>query len=217
MSTAPVYSYRHPHPAVAVDMAIWSCVEGDLQLLLIRRAVEPFKGKWALPGGFLRIAEDLEAAAKRELQEETGLTNVPLFQIGAFGAPDRDPRERVISVAHGAIVRAEEVHINAGTDATEARWWSMKSLPPLAFDHPAIIEQGRAHLINAARHTDAALRFLPAEFTLTELQHVYEAVYGETLDKRNFRKWIDQMAWLRPTKKYATGGRHRPALLYRAR
>lgn len=212
-----MYSYRHPHPAVAVDMVIWSYSEEVLHVLLVLRGGEPFKGKWALPGGFLRISEDLEEAAKRELQEETGVTGVPLFQIGAFGRTDRDPRERVISVAHGAIVKADEVRLSAGTDAAEARWWEIDKLPSLAFDHSEIIGSGRAHLIETVRHTDAVFRFLPPEFTLTELQRVYEAVYGEVLDKRNFRKWIDQMDLVKPTKKYSSGGRHRPALLYRVR
>lgn len=209
------YTYRHPHPAVAVDIVVWSVSEDKLQLLLVKRGVDPFKGKWALPGGFLRMAENLEAAASRELAEETGVKNVPLSQIGAFGSPDRDPRERVVSIAHAALVRRDVVQLGAGTDAADASWFDTNSLPPLAFDHSHIVAKARAQLIESTRHTGEVFNLLPPEFTLTELQRVFEAIYGHPLDKRNFRKWIEQMELVRPTKKYSSGGRHRPALLYR--
>jgi len=216
MPAPPSHQYKHPHPAVAVDLVIFTLQDDALQVLLIERGLEPFQGQWALPGGFVRINEGLEAAAERELREETGLSQNYLEQIGAFGHPDRDPRERVISVAFYAIVSADKVALQAGSDARRVAWRPWRDLPALAFDHREIIHAGRSRLVEKMHRTTIALEFLPSEFTLTELQRVFESVQGDSVDKRNFRKWAESLSFIRPTGKMRRGGQHRPAALYRA-
>jgi 8-oxo-dGTP diphosphatase len=215
MSEKKLFSYKYPHPAVAADLAIFTLDEGRLRMLLIQRARDPFKESWALPGGFVRIHEDLDAAAARELEEETGVAGAYLEQVGAFGNPARDPRERVISVAFFSIIPSDTLHLKSGGDAAAARWWPVNELPKLAFDHQEILEQARHRLRDKVRRSTIALRFLPPEFTLTELQQVHEAILGHTLDKRNFRKWLISVPYLRATGRMRRGGQHRPAELYR--
>lgn len=211
------YTYRYPHPAVAVDLAIFSIRENQLSVLLVQRGVEPFKGLWALPGGFVRMDEDLVVGARRELQEETGIEHAWLEQVGAFGQPDRDPRERVISVAFYAIISSDRIELRAGSDATSARWWRCSEVQGLAFDHMEIVSRARGHLTDRVRRSALALQFLPSEFTLSELQQVHEAILGEEIDKRNFRKWVTNLDFMEPTGGERRGGQHRPAALYRAR
>jgi 8-oxo-dGTP diphosphatase len=216
MSIPKPHQYKYPHPAVAVDLVIFTLQADDLQVLLIERGVDPFKGEWALPGGFVRIAEALEEAAQRELREETGLSQSYLEQIGAFGRPERDPRERVISVAFFAIIPADKVALQAGSDARRVSWCAWREIPALAFDHREIIEAARSRLSEQMNRTTIALQFLPPEFTLTELQRVFEAVQGESADKRNFRKWAESLSFIKATGKLRRGGQHRPAALYKA-
>ncbi|MDE2349588.1 MAG: NUDIX hydrolase [Gammaproteobacteria bacterium] len=211
------FLYRHPHPAVAVDVAVFSLRDLALHVLLIERGREPYRGAWALPGGFVRIEESLDEAARRELREETGLDCVALDQIGAFGDPRRDPRERVISIAYLAVVQMDTVALCAGTDAARARWWPSESLPPLAFDHAEILSRARNRLRDTVAVTPLAAKFLPEIFTLSELQASYEALAGETLDKRNFRKWALSRGFLRATGAVRAGDQHRPPALYRVR
>lgn len=213
----PPYSYRHPHPAVAVDVVIFTVREQRLEVLLIERGVEPYKGLWALPGGFVRIQEDLLAAAMRELKEETGVEGAYLRQVAAFGAPSRDPRERVISIAYFAILSAETIALKASTDAAAARWWPFPALPPLAFDHEEIVAAAHRALVEELSASLIAFQFLGDEFTLTELQQVHEAIRGEPLDKRNFRKWIAALGTVRPTGRVRRTGQHRPAEVFRIR
>jgi 8-oxo-dGTP diphosphatase len=216
MSSQKPHQYKYPHPAVAVDLVIFTLRNHDLQVLLIERGVDPFKGGWALPGGFVRITEALEEAAQRELREETGLTQSYLEQIRAFGRPDRDPRERVISVAYFAIISEDKVALHAGSDARRVSWCAWRELPALAFDHREIIDAARSKLSEQMNRTTIALQFLPPEFTLTELQRVFEAVQGESADKRNFRKWAESLSFIKATGKMRRGGQHRPAALYKA-
>lgn len=141
------HTYEYPHPAVACDVALLRAVtDADYEILLIERRHEPFAGHWALPGGFIEIDEDLEAAARRELHEETGLHAGTLVQIGAFGAPDRDPRERVISVVYAGFVPIDAPAAMAADDAADARWYGLDALPELAFDHACVIAEVRARL-----------------------------------------------------------------------
>ena len=211
------YTYRYPHPAVAVDLAIFSIRDDELSVLLVQRGVEPFKGLWALPGGFVRMDEDLLDGARRELQEETGVEHAWLEQVGAFGKPDRDPRERVISVAFCAIISSDRIELRAGSDATSARWWRYTEVQGLAFDHMEIVSRAREQLIDRVRRSALALQFLPSEFTLSELQRVHESILGEEIDKRNFRKWVTDLNYVEPTGGERRGGQHRPAALFRAR
>ena len=216
MNDAKLFSYKHPHPAVTVDLVIFTLLEDVLHVLLIERGLQPFQGALALPGGFVRIKEPLEAAAKRELTEETGLSQAYLEQVGAYGKPDRDPRERVISIAYFAIISANGLALQAGSDARRVTWCAARNLPHLAFDHREIIEAARVKLSDKMNRSTIALEFLPQEFTLTELQRVFEAVRGEPSDKRNFRKWAETLAFIKPTGRMRRGGQHRPAALYKA-
>ena len=210
------YTYRHPHPAISVDIVVFTLRNESLQVLLVERGVEPHKGRWALPGGFLRIDEDLENAAERELKEETGIEGFFLEQIGAFGAPDRDPRERVVTVAYWAIISRQSLELAAGTDARKAEWVNANELPSLAFDHEEIITVAENALKDRLRNSSIALQFLPTEFTLTDLQRVHEQILGEPVDKRNFRKWIQESGLLRSTGRKEKGAKHRPAELFTA-
>jgi 8-oxo-dGTP diphosphatase len=211
------YAYRHPHPAVSVDVAIFTVRDQRLELLLIKRGVQPFKGSWALPGGFVRMDEDLHAAATRELREEAGVDGAFLQQVGAIGKPDRDPRERVISVAFYAVIPPAALTLTAGTDAAEARWWPFAELPETAFDHKEIIAAAHRAVVEALPSSSVAYQFLPPEFTLTELQQVHEAIRGHALDKRNFRKWVTALGTIRASGRMRKGGAHRPAELFRLR
>jgi 8-oxo-dGTP diphosphatase len=215
MTEKKSFTYKYPHPAVAADLAIFTLQANQLHVLLVERARDPFKGSWALPGGFVRMHEDLPAAAARELEEETGVAGAYLEQVGAFGSPERDPRERVISVAFFAIIPSDAIHLKSGGDAAAAGWWPVNDLPNLAFDHQDILEQAGLRLREKVRRSPIALRFLAPEFTLTELQQVHEAILGQELDKRNFRKWLSSLPYLRATGRTRRGGQHRPAELYR--
>jgi len=210
-----MFTYRYPHPAVTVDCVVFGLADDDLNVLLIQRDLEPFQGAWALPGGFVKIDEDLDAAARRELEEETGVHDLYLEQLSAFGAPNRDPRERVITVAHVAIVNLFEHPVAAATDARNAGWFAMDELPELAFDHAEILAAGQRRLRSRVHHEPIVFEFLPAKFTLRQLQSLYEAILGEKLDKRNFRKKIQSTELLLPTDEVEMDVAHRAAQLFR--
>lgn len=205
--------YEFPRAALTVDCAVFGFDGDALHVLLIRRALEPFKDRWALPGGFVRLDETLDEAARRELAEETGMNEVFLQQLHTFSALDRDPRERVISVAYAALVRPSAV--KGATDAAEARWFPDGALPALAFDHAGILATARQHLRDRLRHEPVGFELLPPKFTLTRLQRLYEAVLGAQLDKRNFRKKVLGFDLLVPLKEKLQDGPHRPAQLFR--
>jgi 8-oxo-dGTP diphosphatase len=211
------FSYDYPRPAVTVDIILFVFQEDQLRVLLIRRANEPFKEKWALPGGFIGENEDLYDAALRELKEETNVSNVYLEQLYTVGKPDRDPRTRVITVAYFALLSAEEVaqqEVHGASDAGEARWWDIYSLPELAFDHQQILDYALQRLRWKLEWTALGFLLLPSEFTLSELQRVYETILNEPLDKRNFRRKILTAGVIEPTGNMRAGD-HRPARLYR--
>jgi 8-oxo-dGTP diphosphatase len=211
------YCYHYPHPAVTTDIVVFAIREQELRLLLIRRRDEPYRGMWALPGGFLEIDEEIETCAKRELEEETGLCYLYLEQLYTFGRPDRDPRERVISVAYFALVSPDTPEPRAGDDARELAWFPLSELPPLAFDHREIILLAHRRLISKLNYSTIAFQFLPKSFTLSELQTVYEILRGEPLDKRNFRKSVLALKQLEETGEKRRSGSHRPARIYRLR
>lgn len=210
----PAFCYDHPRPAVAADIVILSLREGALQVLLVRRGGDPFRGRWALPGGFLQENEDLDACARRETEEETGVRPDRILQFANFSRPDRDPRGRVISVAYLAILRAEDVRLKAGTDADEAAWRPLAETRDLAFDHDAILAAALARLSGEAR-ADPAFLFplLPPAFTLARLQSAYELATGRPADKRNFRKLVEESGRVLPLEAFERGA-HRPARLF---
>lgn len=209
------YSYEHPHPAVTVDAVVFGFDEADLKLLLIQRKLTPFKGAWALPGGFVRLEEDLETAARRELAEETGIKRLYLEQLYTFGDPDRDTRERVISVAYYALVGLAAHAVQAASDAERVAWFPVAELPRLAFDHERIVEVARKRLKAKVRYEPIGFELLPEKFTLGELQRLYETVLEQPLDKRNFRKKILGMELLEALDEYQQDVAHRAAQYYR--
>lgn len=198
---------------VTVDIVIFTIQEGVLKVLLVKRRIPPFVAQFAIPGGFVREDEDLDQAALRELQEETGVSDVYLEQLYSFGKPDRDPRGRVITVAYFALISVDR-ELKAGSDAAEANWYSMGDLPVLAFDHATILNYALERLRNKLEYTTVGFQLLPEKFTLTELQEVYEAILAKRLDKRNFRRKMSILKILKPVPEYRRGGQ-RPARLYR--
>jgi 8-oxo-dGTP diphosphatase len=198
---------------VTVDIVLFTIRDRLLHLLLIRRLAKPFEHRYALPGGFVAAEESLDAAAVRELREETGVDRVYLEQLYTFGDPKRDPRGRVITVAYYALASDNQV-LNAGTDAADAAWFPVTELPSLAFDHRKIVEYAHLRIRNKLDYTNVGFELLPDKFTLTELQMVHEAILGEDLDKRNFRRKIIQKGIVKATKEWQHTGR-KPAQLYR--
>src|SRR3954471_8470744 len=182
--------------------------------MLIQRELPPFEGKWALPGGFVRIDETLEEAALRELDEETGLREVFLEQLKTFGAVKRDPRERVVSVAYYALVKLSDHKVQAATDARDASWFGVHDGPSLAFDHADILRMALERLRTKLRHEPVGFELLPKKFTLSQLQHLYELVLERQLDKRNFRKRVLAMDLLIETDEVEQDVAHRAARLY---
>ncbi len=203
-------------PSVTVDIITFSIRDSSLKVLLIKRGIEPFKNKWAIPGGFVRIEENLEDAAKRELEEETGVKDVYLEQLYTFGELKRDPRGRVITVSYFALINAEksEQELKATTDASEAKWFSVKELPELAFDHADILKYAMKRLRWKFEYTTLAFSLLPKKFTLTQLQKLYEIVFDKKFDKRNFRKKIRSLDLITPTKELQKDVSNRPPKLY---
>jgi 8-oxo-dGTP diphosphatase len=210
-----MYEYTHPHPAVTTDIVLFTVRDDRLQLLLVRRGIEPYRGSWALPGGFVRADEGLDTCARRELEEETGVGEVYLEQLYTFGKPDRDPRERVITVAYYALVCSSRLRLSAASDAVDARWFPVDNLPELAFDHEEIVELAHRRLVSKLDYATIAFQFLPNTFTLNEVQDVYETIGREPLDNRNFRKWILAFQLVEETGEVRRGGANRPAKLYR--
>ncbi|MEU8639746.1 NUDIX domain-containing protein [Amycolatopsis sp. NPDC048633] len=209
----------HPPFAVTVDLVVLTLTGDELCALVVRRGVEPYRGEWALPGGFVRKDEDLSDAARRELAEETGLApgSVHIEQLAGYGAPDRDPRMRVVTVAYLALAPDLPVP-RAGTDAAEARWTPVRSLSRehLAFDHDRILADGLERARAKLEYAPLATAFCAPEFTVAELRRVYELVWDTRLDPRNFhRKVTGAEGLLEPTGKTTTRDGGRPARLYR--
>lgn len=198
---------------VAVDIVIFTIQVRALKVLLIKRRIPPFKDQLAIPGGFVLPDENLDEAALRELREETGVSNVYLEQLYSFGDPKRDPRGRVISIAYFALISADR-QLKAGTDASEASWWSVHPTPRLAFDHARILRYALDRLRNKLEYTTVGFQLLPSKFTLGELQGVYEAILEKSLDKRNFRRKIAELKILKPLSKEYRSDVGRPAQLF---
>lgn len=192
------YCYRYPHPAVTADCVIFGFDGNSLKVMLIERGIEPYKGYWALPGGFMRIDETIEEAAARELREETNLSNIYLQQFKVYSDTGRDPRERVITVSFIALVRQQDYSAVAGDDAVNAHWFDVKTLPPLAFDHKVIVREAREHLKEALRTRPIAFELLNKYFSLGELQRVYEVINDERYDRRNFHRSVIDSEIVKP-------------------
>lgn len=208
-------TYNHPRAALTVDCAVFGLDDDGLKVLLIQRGIEPFAGRWALPGGFVHLDETLEQAALRELREETGLERVFLEQLYTFGDPGRDPRERVVTVAYFALVRLGDHTVQAATDARSVAWFATDDLPALAFDHDAILAAALNRLQAKVRYQPIGFELLPPKFSLTQLQRLYETVLERPLDKRNFRKKALALGILQELDEVEQDVAHRAARLYR--
>ena len=200
-------------PSVTVDIAVFSIKNDDLKVLLVKRKINPFKDKWALPGGFVKIKESLEAAAKRELQEETGVKDIYLEQLYTFGDPGRDPRGRVITVSYLALINSEKISLHATTDTSDAQWFSVSKVPNLAFDHKKILDYSLKRLKWKFEYTAVAFSLLPKKFTMGELQKIYKIVFNKSFDKRNFAKKILSLNILKE-EEIKRDVSHRPPMTY---
>jgi 8-oxo-dGTP diphosphatase len=210
-----VPAFKLPKVTMTTDIAIFTIREDRLEILLIRRGHPPFQGKWALPGGLLEEDEDLDVCARRELEEETGVSGLALEQFHAFGAPGRDPRGRYVTVAYLTMVRPDRLSPKADDDAAAVGWFAVESLPPLAFDHAEIIAMARRRLRRRLEESALAFGYLPDAFTLDELRRLHEVVRGEPIEPRAFRTWAMTTDLVEDAGRASTGGR-RPARLYRA-
>ena len=209
------HSYPFARPALTVDIVVFALDDEDLQVMLIERDLEPFAGQWALPGGFVRVEETLDQAAARELREETGLHDIFLEQLYTFGDVQRDPRERIVTVAYYALVNLAGHDVQASTDARNAAWFPVTELPTLAFDHARIVETALERLRGKVRYQPLGFELLPERFTLRQLQHLYEIILGRELDKRNFRKKVLSMGIIKETNEIEKDVAHRAARLFR--
>jgi 8-oxo-dGTP diphosphatase len=179
-----MYEYEYPHPAITTDSVVFTLNGELLQVLLIQRGREPDLGSWALPGGFLEIDEDLDSCAHRELAEETGLSGIDLHQFYAFGAPERDSRERVVTIAYYALVSREHLHPVAGDDAAAVAWVDVTKLPELAVDHAEIIAKAHARLILDLDATGLLQQFIVSEQGEQDMQAQWDAIYDIILNAR---------------------------------
>src|SRR3989338_309074 len=200
--------------AIAVDVVLFTIQGGTLKVLLVKRQQPPFRGAWALPGGIVGPEESVDDAALRELQEETNIGNIYLEQLYTFGEPARDPRGRVITVAYYALVNWQQFQLKARQRVSEASWFPVKRLPPLAFDHERIVRYALERLRSKINYTTVGFHLLPRQFTLTELQRAYEVILSTRLDKRNFRRKMLQLGILKETREFQASGPQRPARLY---
>ncbi|MCM1020598.1 MAG: NUDIX hydrolase [Muribaculum sp.] len=208
------YYSQHPRHYVAVDCIIFGLNNGRLSILLSHRAFEPEMGKWSLMGGFVGNDESVDEAAARVLAEHTGLDDIALQQVGAFGEIDRDPGERVISVAYCALVNVDQTNQQA-IEAHNACWTPLDQLPELGFDHPKMIASAREWLCRQFLTRPIAFRLLPETFTLSQLQAICQVVIGEEIDKRNFRKRVSEIPSIEPTGIIDKSGSRRGAQLFR--
>lgn len=186
MEQEQTYTYKYPHPAVTTDCVIFGYDGIKIKVLLVERGIDPYKGMWAFPGGFLKIDESAEEGARRELEEETGLTVKHIEQFHTFSDPKRDPRERVITVAFFALCKIEEVR--GGDDAAKAQWFSLDEIPQLAFDHDKMLRYAMRVLREQIHFQPIGFDLLPEKFTMKQLQMLYEALLDVKFDRANFAK-----------------------------
>ena len=201
---------------ITTDVVIFTIKGNKLQVLLVKRANEPFKGRWAIPGGFIRLSENLDDAALRILKEKTNVDNIYLEQLYTFGDPLRYPSSRVITCAYFALIRSDDIKLSFDNtqNITEVQWHEVYNLPTLAFDHKEIIEYSIKRMRERLEFCPIAFQLLPEKFTLTELQKSYELILDMKLDKRNFRKKVLTGSVLKELNEYTKSGSKRPARLY---
>lgn len=209
-----MYRYDYPHPAVTTDCVVFGFDGKDLHILLIERGIEPYKGMWALPGGFLRMDESADECARRELQEEANLCDIYLEQFYTFTKVNRDPRERVLTIAYFALVRKNDYKVTGGDDATDARWFRLDELPPLAFDHSDIISCAQLCLRERLSIKPIAFRLLDEKFKMSELQRIYEVINNDKYDRRNFQKKMISSGFLKMEGLEPNPVKSRPANLF---
>ncbi|HIC8644197.1 TPA: NUDIX hydrolase [Elizabethkingia meningoseptica] len=203
------------HIKVAVDAVVFGYFEKeDLQILLIKRKIEPFKGSWALPGGLVLDDEDLDDAVKRELYEEAGIKPDFLEQLYSFGNVGRDPRNRVVSVAYLGLVNPSYFELFADSDAEDAQWFSIHKLPQLAFDHQKIIDTALKRLRTKIQYQPIGFNLLNEEFPFSDLENLYKAIIGQEIDRRNFRKKIMSYGLLNETNNFKKEGSGRPGKMF---
>ena len=207
------YHYRYPHPSVTTDCVIFGFDGTRLNVLLVERGIEPFKGRWAFPGGFLKMDESALQGAKRELLEETGLKDAYIHQFHTFSAPDRDPRERVITIAYYALVRISEV--KGGDDASQAQWFPLDKVPTLAFDHDKILREATQELRRQIHFEPIGFELLSEKFTMTQLQHLYEAILCVKFDRRNFSNKMLKLGILTQLEETVVMPNKKEAFLYK--
>ncbi|MCU0433280.1 MAG: NUDIX hydrolase [Bacteroidia bacterium] len=212
---AASHTYQFPRPAIAVDCVVFGYSPEGLHVLLLKRGVEPFAGKWVLPGGFLHQGESGDEALKRLLLEKAGIQKIWAEQLYTFTNPARDPREQIISIAYFALVKSMDIEPVAGRDTVEAQWKLVQSRIALGFDHAEILQTALDRLAAKLRWQPVGFELLPPKFTLSELQHLYETILRKSIDKRNFRKKILAMNLLDACDEQVTAGSGRPAQLYR--
>lgn len=213
MAVKGTYTYDYPRPAVTTDCVIFGYDGKELKVLLIERGIEPFKGCWAFPGGFLNMDEDALAGARRELKEETGLVDAFIEQFHTFSEPGRDPRGRVITIAHYALVKIQEVE--GGDDAAQARWFPIGEVPPLAFDHDRILRMAMSRLKEKIHFEPVGFELLPDVFTMPQLQNLYEAILEVHFDRRNFASKMLKLGILEDTGDRPAGASSRIPVSYR--
>ncbi|MBN2892885.1 MAG: NUDIX hydrolase [Bacteroidales bacterium] len=209
------FCYEYERPAVTVDAVIFGFAEASLKVLLIKRGIEPFKDKWALPGGFIQMQETAEDGANRILKKETNLEGVFMEQLYTFSAVNRDPRERIISIAYFALVKQDDYQAQAGDDETSAEWFEINKLPSLVFDHEKILRTAMYRLKGKIRYQPIGFELLTDKFKLSQLQDLYEVILETSIDKRNFRRKILQMELLIDTEEKEKNVAHKAAKLYK--
>ncbi|MEI6777438.1 MAG: NUDIX domain-containing protein [Chloroflexales bacterium] len=206
---------RYDRPSVTVDVVIFTLIERELHVLLVQRKRWPYEGFWAIPGGFINMDESLEQAARRELEEETGVRDLYMEQLFTFGDVGRDPRTRVISVAYIALVRFDAQHLRVSDESHDVRWFPVSALTrDIAFDHEQILAYAIARLRSKLEYTTLAFQLLPELFSILELKHIYEQILDEKLDKGNFYRKIKEAGLLEETT-HMREGRGRPTRLWR--
>ncbi len=209
------YCYEYPRPALTTDCIIFGFDGVEINILLIERGIEPFKGKWAFPGGFVRMDESTDDGAKRELFEETGIQDVYIEQLYTFSDVNRDPRGRVVSVAYFALVRTLDYKLLAGDDASNAKWFRLHEVPSLAFDHDRVLRVAHNRLKGKIKYQPIGFELLDEKFTMPQLQLLYESILEIRFDRRNFSNKILRTGLLIPLDEKKSGVPHRAPRLFK--